>query len=196
MGEARKKAQRQAGRPWATAAIKVMANEVECFSWSGTRDDAAVLQRRYLNTVEGTGQNAHSYAARAAGYLMAFGMPKVGALRLNPSHLGQPWDEDDVALYRSGLLWLGLREHKPGSGEKVEDLFVGKEMAIMFNGDKDQILVETEREMRGLPFSGGQFQLAIAVLKYEHPLDPREAVSMRAADLFTLAQSSCAAGDG
>jgi hypothetical protein len=190
MGEANRKAQRQPGRPWMTGSIKIVANDEDCFEWSGTRQDAVDLQRKYLNTVEGTGQDAHSYAARAAGYLMAFGMPKVGSPRLNPTGFGEPWDKDDVELYRSAVLWLGLREHVPGSGEKVEDFFVGKGMVVMFIGDKKLILEETDREMRGMPFTGGQFQMGVGILNEQLLLDPRDAVSMRESDLVALATGS------
>jgi hypothetical protein len=35
-------------RTWATGAIKVVANDVECFEWSGTKQEAVALQQAYL----------------------------------------------------------------------------------------------------------------------------------------------------
>ena len=51
MGEAKRKARHQAGRSWAEGKISVIANEVHCFDWSGTREDAIELQKRYLAAV-------------------------------------------------------------------------------------------------------------------------------------------------
>ena len=48
MGEAKRKARHLSGRTWAQGKISVIANEVHCFDWSGTREDAIDLQKRYL----------------------------------------------------------------------------------------------------------------------------------------------------
>ena len=45
MGEVKRKAQRQAERGWAKGVLKIVANGVECFRCSGTRQEASDLQR-------------------------------------------------------------------------------------------------------------------------------------------------------
>ncbi len=187
MGEAKRKARQQAGRPWAQGSLKVVANKVECFDWRGTRDDAVALQKQYLAAVNTLGVDAQSYGRRAAGYLMAFGPPKVGEPRLTPSGFGEPWAEVDVDLNKGAVLWSVLREHIPNTGAKVEDVFVGKKLLAMFNGDREAILAETERERRGEPFSGDDFQMMVAVLSENYPLDPAEAVAMSEEEFCELA---------
>jgi hypothetical protein len=182
MGEAKRKAQARAGRPWAKGALKVIANGVECFDWHGTRQDAVDLQKKYLGCVNALGVDAQSYGKRAVGYLMAFGAPVAGQPRLCPSGFGEPWDAVDVELNKLAALWLGLREHIPDTGTKVEDIFVGKVLAIIFNCDRDLLLEETRREFEGLPFTGGEFQMMVGTVE-PYLLDPAEAIAMPDNDL-------------
>jgi hypothetical protein len=207
MGEAkrRKAAARAANtsRTSATGRIEVMANGHECFIWTRTQQDAIELQKRYLKTMNAA--SSVSYARRAAGYLMAFGMPKPGDKDRRPSNFGNPWTENDIALYRAAVLWLALRQHIPNTGQKVEDVFVGKILVVTFNGCKEQILNDTVRELKGesfkdrrdvgpvelgTPLPENQFQMMAAVLDHNHRLDPRHAVSRTLADLLTLAGKS------
>lgn len=66
-------------RTWAMGAIKIVANGAECFGWVGTKNEAIELQKGYLDVIGALPlisqiperPNAHSYAVRAAGYLMA-----------------------------------------------------------------------------------------------------------------------------
>jgi hypothetical protein len=196
MGEAKRKAQRQAEHTWAKGALKVVANDVECFDWSGTRQDAIKLQKRYLDVVNGLGINATSYARRAAGYLMVFGAPKAGQPRLCPDGFGEPWQSADVELNRAATLWLAFHEHVPNTGQRVEDIFVGKELFVMFIGDREELLAETEREQRGQPFSGEQFQMAVGVANENYRLDPDDAVCMNEGDLIVMAKGKCPDGLG
>jgi len=197
-------------RTWAMGAIKVVANDVECFEWSGTKQEAVALQQAYLDTtnallsISGIRErlSAHSYAKRAAGYLMAYGMPKAGDADLRPSNHGNRWNQTDIDLYKSAILWLALREHIPNTGQKLEDVFVGKALVVMFNGDRERILADTARELGGESFAGrkdaghvdpgtplaeDQFQMMVAVLDHDYRLDPRDAVSMLTSDLCALA---------
>jgi hypothetical protein len=65
-------------RTWAMGAIKVVANDVDCFEWSGTKQEAVALQQAYFDATNALlpiseireRPSAHSYAKRAAGYLM------------------------------------------------------------------------------------------------------------------------------
>ena len=196
MGEARRKARHQAGRAWAKGAIKVVANGVECFDWNGTREDAVDLQKRYLAAVNGLGLDARSYAKRAAGYLMVFGAPKAGEPRLMPNGFGAPWESVDVEMNRNAVLWLALREHIPNTGNRLEDVFVGKSLVVMFTGDREALLEETEREQRGQKFTNEQFQMMVAVLNERYLLNPDDAVGVLEADLYRLARGHCPDGFG
>jgi hypothetical protein len=97
MGEAKRRAANSPGhkhpgsRSWAIGTIDVIANGVPYFSWRGTRHEAAALQKRYLDIVDTLGLRARSYALRAAGYLMAYGMPKKGDVDRRPSNHGGRW---------------------------------------------------------------------------------------------------------
>lgn len=124
MGEAKRKAKLATKRSWLMGSIEVEANEQPCFRWTGTRDDAIKLQKRYLEAVETwTIVSAESYAKRVAGYLIAFGMPKVGDPDQRPSMLGQSWTEEEIARFKSAILWMVLHEHVPGKpGQRVEDI--------------------------------------------------------------------------
>jgi hypothetical protein len=121
-------------------------------SWAravrGTRNHPRVFCASWADVFD---NQAHSYASRVAGYLMAFGMPKAGDIDQRPSRRGDSWTENEIALCRAALLWTALREPVPGSGQKVEDLFVGKALVVVFSGDKARILHETARELSGQP---------------------------------------------
>jgi hypothetical protein len=95
-----------------------------------------------------------------------------------------------------------LREHIPNTGQKLEDVFVGKALVVMFNGDRERILADTARELGGESFAGrkdaghvdpdtplgdDQFQMMVAVLDDDYRLNPRDAVSMLTGDLCALA---------
>ena len=196
-------------RTWATGAIKVVANDVECFGWIGTRRDAIHLQKQFLDAINALVPiSAHSYAKRAAGYLMAYGMPKADDVDLRPSNHGNRWNQIDTDLYKSAILWLALREHIPDTGRKLEDVFVGKELVVTFTGDKESILADTARELGGESFAGrkdaghvdlgaplaeDQFRMMVAVLDGDYRLDPRAAVSITLADMLVLAGKPVAA---
>jgi hypothetical protein len=175
-----------APRTWATGAIKIAANDRDCFDWSGTRAQAIEKEKIFLDITNRLGLNAHSYAKRAAGYLMAYGMPQAGEPDMRPSNLGKSWDSVDVELYKLAILWLVLREHIPNTGLKVEDVFVGKSLLAAFNGDPKEILDETLRELNGQPFSGEEFKMMVGVLG-DCPLDPATAVTMAEKDILALA---------
>jgi len=118
--------------------MTIGANNVEWFEWSGTKQDAIALQKRYLETVNVlVPVSAESYAKRAAAYFMVYGVPKAGDRDHRPSSFGRPWDGAEIELYKAALLWLAWREHLPNTGQKVEDVFVGKALAVKFDGDKD-----------------------------------------------------------
>lgn len=214
MGEAKRR--RIAGemphtRAWATGSITIIANNVECFGWIGTRRAAVEMQKQYLEAINTLVPiSARSYAKRAAGYLMAYGMPSAGDVDLRPSNHGNRWNQIDIDLYKHAVLWLALREHIPNTGRKLEDVFVGKALVVMFNGDKEQILADTARELGGYSFEGrkdaghvdpstplaeDQFQMMVAVQDENYRLDPRDAISMPEADLFALAGKPLNCGD-
>ena len=177
MGEAKRKARHLSGRTWAQGKISVIANEVHCFDWSGTREDAIDLQKRYLARANALGIPAFSYSERVVGYLVVFGMPKVGEPRLMPDGFGEPWSAEDVEMYRLAVLWRVLREHVPNTGEKVEDVLPGKHLGAMFTGDRDALLEETEREQRGQRPSGQQHvQMMVAADREPYLLNPDDAV--------------------
>jgi hypothetical protein len=204
MGEAKRRKAMIATRTWAVGSIDVVANDIECFGWSGTRQEAIQLQKRYLDTVNVMSMvSAHSYSARVAGYVMCYGMPEVGDVDLRPSNHGQRWNQIEVDTCKAALLWLALREHIPGSGKKLEDVFVGWALVVMFNGDRRQFLEATAREIYAgrplepaakarhvdpnTPLPEDQFRMMVAVRDYDYRLDPRRAVSMRFVDLLALA---------
>jgi hypothetical protein len=201
----RKDAESSEARTWATGLIEVVANEFACFTWIGTRQEAVNLQKQYLDMVNALVPiSAHSYAKRAAGYLMAYGMPKAGDVDLRPSNHGNRWEQIDIDLYKCAILWLTLREHIPNTEQKLEDVFVGKALLVKFTGDKEQILADTARELGGKSLEGvkdvghvvpgsvlpdNQFQMLVGVLDPSYRLNPRLAVSMRHTDLFALARA-------
>jgi hypothetical protein len=54
-------------------------------------------------------------------------------------------------MAKAAFLWLVLREHIPDTGLKIEDIFAGKEMIALFEGDPRAIADYTLRESLGLP---------------------------------------------
>jgi hypothetical protein len=196
MGEAKRRAANSLGhkhpgsRSWAIGTIDVIANGVPCFSWRGTRHEAAALHKRYLDIINALGHRARSYALRAAGYLMAYGMPKKGDVDQRPSNHGGRWAATDIELYRQAILWLALREHIPNTGQKIEDVFAGKSVVVVFEGDKDRVLEYTARELCGEGLDSLEqhcFQMKIGVGDRPPRIDPRDAKAMTEAELFALA---------
>ena len=89
--------------------ISVTANDIECFTWKGTRQEATELQKRYLDEAPTLYTvNPHSAAKRAAGYLMVYGMPHEGADDMRPSGTGK-WTLAEVEVCKRAILWLALR---------------------------------------------------------------------------------------
>jgi hypothetical protein len=124
-------------------------------------------------------------------------MPKVGEPRLMPKGFGEPWAAADVELYRLAVLWRVLREHVPDTGNKLEDVFVGKVLMVMFTGDRDVLLEDTEREQRGLPLSGQPaVEMMVAVSRKDYLLNPDDAVGISERDLYVLARGHCPEGLG
>jgi hypothetical protein len=188
MGEAKRKVKLATKRSWLTGSIKIEANEQSCFAWSGTKDEAIKLQKDYLQAVETwTIVSADSYAKRVAGYLIAFGMPKVGDSDQRPSMLGQSWTEEEIAKLQTAILWMVLHERVPNEpGQRVEDIFAGKSLIMALHGDKRQMLAETMRELNGEAFTNEAFTMMVGVLG-DFRLDPDAAVTMPFRDLHVAA---------
>jgi hypothetical protein len=188
MGEAKRKKTLAAARTWLKGSIEIEANELPCFEWTGTKDEAIKLQKEYLRAVETwTMVSAESYAKRVAGYLLAFGMPKEGDPDQRPSNLGQAWTTEEIARLKTAILGMALREHVPSQpGQRVEDIIAGQALIVLLRGDKRQILAETVRELNGEPFSNEAFTMMVGVLG-ARPLDPDAAVTMPFRDLFVMA---------
>src|SRR5262249_31453065 len=87
---------------------------------------------------------------------------------------------------------------------KLEDIFAGKSLVVMFNGDKERILADTARELSGVSLGGkkdaghvdpgaplgeDQFQMMVGV-RDDYRLDPRQEVSMPLADMFAFEGNS------
>jgi hypothetical protein len=54
--------------------------------------------------------------------------------------LGDIWAEDEIAIVRAAILWLALRKHVPDTGLKLEDMFAGDELVVVFEGDARAIV--------------------------------------------------------
>ena len=188
MGEKKRKAKLAAARPWATGSIEIEANGAPCFAWAGTKDDAIELQRRYLRAVETwTIVSADLYARRAAGCLIAFGMPSEGDPDPRLSNIGTAWTSEKISQLKAAVLWMVFHEHVPNQpGQRVEDIFAGKSLLMALQGDRQTVLAETVRELEGKPFSGENFTMIVGVLG-DYPLDPAAAVTMATNDLATMA---------
>jgi hypothetical protein len=185
MGEAKARRAEAQARTWAIGSVEVVANDVECFSWSGTRQEA--IQKLYLAASNAAGANSLSYAKRAAGYPIAYGMPGVGDKDRRPSSYGEPWRAEEIEVYKMAILWLALREHIPNTSQKLEDVFAGKAILMRFDGDRAMVLDATMREIRGQPFDDrDQFTMMVGVLG-KRRLDPQQAVTMPMTELATLA---------
>jgi hypothetical protein len=151
MGEAKRRREAETGT------LHIEANGAPCFDWTGTKAEAIALQKRFLQIMDFSPISALSYAKRAAGYLMVFGMPKPGDPDRRPSaKLGDMWAEDEIAIIRQAILWLVLREDVAGTGMMIEDVFVGGEFVVVFEGNAQAIRKEpTKFTMMIGPYEGG-----------------------------------------
>ena len=192
MGEAKRRRAAppsSSARSWATGLIEVRTDRADCFTWSGTKQDAVDLQKRFIETINiASPIGCESYAKRAAAYLICWGMPQAGDLDRRPSSPhGRVWPADEVELSRAAILWLVMREHIPNTGQKIEDIFVGKHLGVLFRGDAQQVLDETARELRSEPFSGEEFQMIVGVLNKDYRLNPDDAVPVALNDIHRIA---------
>jgi len=77
-------------------------------------------------------------------------------------------------------VWMVMQEFVAAKGRKIEELFVGSSILVMLEGDRDQILADTLRELHDQPFSGHEFQMVAAEIgEYLLDLDEAVPVSMR-----------------
>jgi hypothetical protein len=187
-------------QPEPTGSIKIVANDVECFMWQGTYADAINLQKRWLDeSFLIYANSAGSAAKRAAGYLMTYGMPEPGDDDLRPSHAGEKWTLAEVGVYKRAVLWLALREHVPGEpGKRLEDVFVGEEITVWFNGDRDELLAQTKAEAEGKAnltdtdrpslTGAGEFTMTVGITTGCKPRrNWPDAYTMNLAEFFALA---------
>jgi len=174
------------GRSWAVGRIEVIANDVPCFTWQGTRQDMTDVMASYEATAAANGTSPEIYAKRAAGYLMVYGMPVAGMPDLRPSNHGTRWDDINVAAHRMAVLWLALRETVPDTGYTLANMVVGKAVTVLFTGDRQGILDDTVRDISGQPLSGDEFQMLVGVSDHNLRLDPDEAVPMSERELFAM----------
>ena len=97
----------------------IVANDTECFEWTGTREDAVAVQASFAATlaVNNAPLSPLSYASRSAGYLICYGMPKVGDPDLRPSCHGKRRDPVNIETVKLSILWQALRQRTPAVGK-------------------------------------------------------------------------------
>ena len=93
-------------------------------------------------------------------------------------------------------LWLALREHVPNTGNKLEDVFVGKQILVWFKGDRDEILAQTRTETitdadlddcdKPSLTGAGEFTMMVGVDKDYFRLDPSRAIEIPFFELIKL----------
>jgi hypothetical protein len=75
----------------------------------------------------------------------------------------------------------------PNTGQRLEDVFVGKALLVSFAGDRTKILEDTERELRGEPLDGrNKGAMTVSVLNV-YRLNPRDTVCIPYGNLLALA---------
>jgi hypothetical protein len=203
-------------RSWAKGAFTVFANDVECFSWTGTKQDAIDVQKyclehlgsgRLEETVGALGIPPDIYAAQAASYLIAYGVPAAGDADRRPSGLFDPqyqrWSAGEALCFRYAILRAALRERASDAGhdagQRIEDVFAGKRFEIRFKGDqaKNRASMVRAQQQRGESSgndnegdsAGEDSSVRMRLTELDEPylLDPREAVCMPYRDLLALA---------
>jgi hypothetical protein len=131
-----------APRTWAKGAFTVFANGVECFSWTGTKQDAIDVQKYCLETTGALGIPPDRYAAQAASYLIAYGLPAAGDADRRPSGLSDlQWSAGEALCFKHAILRAALRERASDvagqdAGQRIEDMFAGRRFEIRFKGDQ------------------------------------------------------------
>jgi hypothetical protein len=193
-----------APRSWAKGSFTIFANDVECFSWTGTKQDAINIQKRCLeicSTLDFRSIPPDTYATQAASYLIAYGVPAAGDADRRPSGLLDPqyqrWSADEALCFRYAILRAALREHAPDAGEgaaqRVEDIFAGKRFEIRFEGDREAHRASMARaqqsrgEGKAPDDEDSSIQMRTAELDEPYLLDPQDAVCIPYRDLLALA---------
>jgi hypothetical protein len=200
-----------APRSWAKGAFTIFANDVECFSWAGTKQDAIEVQKRCLEicgALDFRSIPPDTYATQAASYLIAYGVPAVGDADHRPSGLfdPQPWSADEALCFRYSILRSALREHASndgeGAGQRLEDIFAGKRFEIRFKGDRESHRASMARAQQsrgeGIAPDGEDTSIRMRTTELaEKPylLDPQDAVRIPYADLLALAGRQTLTGD-
>jgi hypothetical protein len=188
---------RPAPRSWAKGSFTIFANGVERFSWTGTKQDAINVQKRCLETVGALGIPPDRYAAQAASYLIAHGLPAAGDADRRPSGRSDlQWSADEALCFRYSILRAALREHASDAGQRIEDVFAGRRFEMRFKGDRESHRASMARaqQQRGEPSDNDpgdkdnsvRMRLTELVEK-PYLLDPREAVCIPYRDLLALA---------
>src|SRR5579863_3410421 len=103
MGEAKRR--RESGGSAAPGTLRIEANGVPQFDWSGTEVEAERLQQQFLKAMEANGIKPLSYANRVACYAMAFGMPEAGAPdRRSDAKFGDVWSTAEANVSANALV--------------------------------------------------------------------------------------------
>jgi hypothetical protein len=195
---------RNPSRSWAKGSFTIFANDVECFSWAGTKQDAINIQKRLLETVGTLGIRGippDVYAVQAASYLIAYGVPAAGDIDRRPSGLSdQRWSADEALGFRYAILRAALREHvsdTPDAGDpqirRVEDIFVGRRFEIRFKGSQEANRASMARaqQQQGEPSGNDDEDNSVRMRTTEldelYLLDPQDAVCIPYRDLLALA---------
>jgi hypothetical protein len=187
---------RPAPRSWAKGSFTVFADSgsggvVECFSWAGTKQDAIDVQKRCLEicgTLDFRSIPPDTYAAQAASYLIAYGLPAAGDADRRPSgRSDQQWSAEEALCFRYAILRYALRQHASDAGQRIEDEFAGRRFEIRLKGDRAKNLEAMANAQHGGVEPSLGNVIKISELDAPCLLDPQDAVCIPYRDLLVLA---------
>jgi hypothetical protein len=94
---------------------------------------------------------------------MLYGLSQPGDPDPRPSRRGELWQQGEIEVYKAAVLWLGLREHIPDTGEKIEDRcgsrdpFGPQAIDVNFSAScQRDLLLPQSGLVCGLPSSAGE----------------------------------------
>jgi hypothetical protein len=157
MGEARRR------KSVATGTVHIVANGHHCFSFTLTRAEAISVEERFFQLMKANGYDAEDYADKVLGFLVTWGLPQEGDPYPGPMYAGEYITAADLDMLKSATLYQVMRQQDP-DGKRILDVFAGKELGVVLEGDPDTFKRYAELEAKGFPCEKVELRLTIVAV--------------------------------
>jgi hypothetical protein len=128
-----------------------------------TRAEAISVRERFFQLMKANGYDEEDYADKVLGILVTWRLPQEGDPYPGPMYAGECITTADLDMLKSATLYQVMRQQDP-DGKRILDVFAGKALGVMLEGDLDAFKRYAELEAKGIPREKTELRLTIVAV--------------------------------